>query len=76
MTKKWKEFLAITGGSAGLVSAELGWTAFLVWSSSKIPVIGIPIAVGLGLTGLGCATFFGNAGRFACQDWYKEYYTK
>lgn len=76
MEKKWKEFSAITGLSAASVIGETAWTGFLVSATSKIPYVGIPIAVALGLTGIFGAVWMGNACGFAYKDWYKEYYNK
>lgn len=76
MKKKWKEFSAITGLSAAAIIGETAWTGFLVSTTSKIPYIGIPIAVTLGLTGIFGAIWMGNTCGFAYQDWYKEYCTK
>ena len=74
MTKKWKELSIITGLSTAVTVGEAAWTGLLMWSTSKIPYIGIPIAALLGAVGIGGIYYIGNIGYFACKDWYKKYY--
>lgn len=51
MTEKWKDFLMITGLSATTIPTETLWIIFLTSITSKIPYVGIPIAISLGLVG-------------------------
>ncbi len=76
MTDKWKEFSTITGLGIATISGEIGWTAFLACSASKIPYIGFTISVILGTVGVMCAIWMGNSCAFAYTDWYKKHYTK
>lgn len=76
MKKKWKEFSIITELSVASVIGEAAWIGFLVSATSKIPYIGIPIAVTLGVTGILGIIWMGNTCNFAYQDWYKEYCTR
>jgi hypothetical protein len=76
MPKKWKDLLAIAGTTGALVSSELVWTGFLVWGTSKIPYVGIPLAAILGVTGVSGALWMGGKGRSVYKNWQKEYYTK
>ena len=73
MTNKWKEFLTITGINSVLIFSEIGWTGFLVWHSAKIPCVGIPIAVILGIAGIGGILFFGSRSCLVYKNWYQEY---
>lgn len=66
----------ITGLSATTIPTETFWTIFLTSITSKIPYVGIPIAISLGLVGTLGITWMINTCGFAYQDWYKEYYTK
>ena len=75
MTEKWKDFLSIIGIETALTGSEVAWTGFLVSTASRIPYVGVPIAVLLGATGIGCTLWLANNGRFAIQDWHKKYYT-
>jgi hypothetical protein len=75
MTKRWKDLVATMGVTGGLVSSELAWTGFLVWGTSKIPYVGIPLAVILGTTGVSGALWIGRKGWLAYKDWEK-YYSK
>lgn len=73
MTDKYKDFFTYAGLTTGCVSAEAGWTALLVWLSSKIPYVGIPIAALLGAGGATSIFFLINGGRLCYLDWYKTY---
>ena len=75
MKKKWKEI--VTDISLITVSAttEAAWTGFLVWATSKIPYVGIPIATLLGVTGTICTVYIVNGGRLCYKDWREQYYT-
>ena len=75
MIEKWKDFWTITGITGTTIPAEIGWTTFLVLSTSKIPYVGIPIAALLGITGAIGTIWLGSNCRFAYKDWYKEYCT-
>ncbi len=74
--EKWKKFAAITGFSVPAVTGEAAWTTFLVWATSKIPYIGIPIAITFGVLGTAGTLWIGGVCSIMYEDWYKEYCIK
>ena len=72
MTNKWKDLIDIAGGTA-IVGSEVAWTVFLTSTASKIPIVGIPIAVILGVTGAGATVYLANGLRFLYKDWRRDY---
>ena len=75
MKEKWKDLAVSTGLTAVGTTTEAVWTGLLVWATSKIPYIGIPIATLLGVTGVVCTVYIANGGRLYLKDWKKQYYT-
>lgn len=75
MKEKWKDLAVGTGLIIGGITTQAAWTGFLVWTTNKIPHIGTPIAVLLGVTGAVCTVFVANGGRLYYKDWKKQYYT-
>ena len=73
---KWKEFAEIAGLSTAAIVGETAWTIALVWSTSKIPYVGIPIAALFGIVGIGGTCCIGGMSYFAYKDWYQKYCTK
>ena len=72
MTNKWKDLIDIAGGTA-IVGSEVAWTVFLTSAASKIPIVGIPIAAILGVTGAGTTVYLANGLRFLYKDWRRDY---
>jgi len=76
MTKKWKDFATLTAFTVPAVVGEIGWSALLTWGSSRIPYVGVPLAIFIGSAGTIGAVWVSAACRSAYKDWYKEYHTK
>ena len=75
MRKKWKELITNISLTTASTTTEAAWTGFLVWATSKIPCVGIPIATLVGVTGIFCTVYIANGGRLCYKDWKKRYYT-
>ena len=73
MTRKWKEFSEITAVSTLAIVGEAGWTGLLVWGTSKIPYVGIPISILLGSVGILGSAWIARGSSFAYEEWYKTY---
>ena len=72
MKEKYKELIADIGLTTTLTIGEALWTSFLVCSSSKIPIIGIPIATSLGIVGVLGTIWLANSSRVCYEDWCKR----
>lgn len=73
MQEKYKELLTDVGLTTLGTGTEIAWTGFLVWATSKIPYIGIPVATILGITGVTCAAWLASGSRMCYYDWKKKY---
>ena len=76
MTKKYKDLLGVISlGTVG-TGVEIAWTGFLINAASKIPYIGIPVAIFIGAVGAGCTIFIANGSYTAFCEWRQEYLNK
>ena len=76
MTEKWEDFLGITGITLAAIPGEAAWTTLLAYFLSKIPYVGIPIAILVGSIGAFGTVWIGRVCELSYKDWYKKYCIK